>query len=83
MAVSGTIGFVGLIVPHLLRPFVGHRPSRLLLPSALGGAGLLLAADVAVRMIPTSQSLQLGVVTSLLGVPFLLALVIWSRHRLA
>ena len=83
VAVSGTIGFVGLIVPHLLRPFVGHRPSRLLLPCALGGAALLLAADVAVRIIPTNQTLQLGVVTSLLGVPFLLALVIWSRHRLA
>lgn len=83
VAVSGTIGFVGLIVPHLLRPFVGHRPSRLIGPSALGGAALLLAADIAVRLIPTAQSLRLGVVTSLLGVPFLLALILFGRRRLA
>ena len=83
VAVSGTIGFVGLIVPHLLRPFVRHRPSLLAVPSALGGAALLLAADIAVRLIPTAQSLRLGVVTSLLGVPFLLALILLGRRRLA
>jgi iron complex transport system permease protein len=83
VAVSGTIGFVGLIVPHLLRPFVRHRPSLLMGPSALGGAALLLAADIAVRLIPTAQSLRLGVVTSLLGVPFLLALILLGRRRLA
>lgn len=83
VAVSGTIGFVGLIVPHLLRPFVGHRPGRLMVPSALGGAVLLLAADIAVRVIPTAQTLRLGVVTALLGVPFLLALILLGRRRLA
>jgi iron complex transport system permease protein len=82
VAVSGTIGFVGLIVPHLLRPFVRHRPSLLVVPSAFGGAALLLAADIAVRLIPTAQSLRLGVVTSLLGVPFLLALILLGRRRL-
>ena len=80
---SGTIGFVGLIVPHLLRPFVHHRPRLLVWPSALGGAALLLAADIAVRVIPTAQSLRLGVVTALLGVPFLLALILLGRRRLA
>ena len=83
VAVSGTIGFVGLIVPHLIRPFVGHRPGRLMVPSALGGAVLLLAADIAVRLIPTAQTLRLGVVTALLGVPFLLALILIGRRRLA
>lgn len=83
VAVSGTIAFVGLIVPHLIRPFVGHRPGQLLVPSALGGAVLLLAADIAVRLIPTAQSLRLGVVTALLGVPFLLALILTGRRRLA
>ncbi|NBC32079.1 MAG: iron chelate uptake ABC transporter family permease subunit [Alphaproteobacteria bacterium] len=83
VAVSGTIGFVGLIVPHLLRPFVGHRAGRLMVPSALGGAVLLLAADIAVRVIPTAQTLRLGVVTALLGVPFLLALILLGRRRLA
>lgn len=79
VAVAGAIGFVGLIVPHLLRPLVGHRPSRLLPASALGGAALLLAADVAVRLIAPERDLKLGVVTALVGAPFFLRLV-W-RHR--
>ncbi len=70
VAVSGAIGFVGLIVPHLLRPFTDRAPSSLLLPSALGGGALLCAADIAVRLIPTSDiELRLGVLTALLGVP--------------
>lgn len=73
VAVSGAIGFVGLIVPHLLRPLTDRSPSALLLPSALGGAALLSAADIAVRLIPTADSeLRLGVLTSLLGVPVFL-----------
>lgn len=79
VAVAGAIGFVGLIVPHLLRPLVGHRPSRLLPASALGGAALLLAADVGVRLIAPERDLKLGVVTALVGAPFFLRLV-W-RHR--
>ncbi|WP_165321456.1 FecCD family ABC transporter permease [Rhizorhabdus phycosphaerae] len=70
VAVSGAIGFVGLIVPHLLRPFTDRAPSSLLLPSALGGGALLCAADIVVRLIPTSDvELRLGVLTALLGVP--------------
>lgn len=73
VAVSGAIGFVGLIVPHLLRPLTDRSPSALLLPSALGGAALLSAADIAVRLIPTVDSeLRLGVLTSILGVPVFL-----------
>lgn len=82
VAVSGVIGFVGLVVPHVVRPFVGHRPSALLLPSALGGACLLLAADILVRLLPTQVELKVGVVTALVGVPFFLALVIRTRRRL-
>lgn len=78
-AVSGVIGFVGLVVPHLLRPLVGFQPSRLLPASALGGAALLLSADVAVRLIGTQNELRLGVVTALIGVPFFFFLVIRSR----
>lgn len=81
VAVSGAIGFVGLVVPHLIRPFVGHRPSRLLLPSALGGAALLLVADSLVRLIGSGQELKLGVVTALLGAPFFMALVLMYRRR--
>lgn len=82
VAVTGAIGFVGLIVPHLLRPRVGHQPSRLLLPSAAGGAALILAADVAVRLRGPGPELKLGVVTALLGAPFFLALVLKTRRSL-
>ena len=75
-AVSGVIGFVGLVVPHLLRPLVGHQPSRLLIASALGGAVLLLSADVLVRLIATDAELKLGVVTALIGGPFFLFLIL-------
>ena len=72
----GTIAFIGLVVPHLIRPLVGHRPSRLLIASALGGALLLLLADIGVRLIPTYQELKLGVVTGLLGAPFFLVILL-------
>jgi iron complex transport system permease protein len=72
VAVSGAIGFVGLIVPHLVRPFTDRSPSAVLLPSLLGGAALLTLADIGVRLIPTSNELKLGVVTALLGVPVFL-----------
>lgn len=70
-AVAGGVGFVGLIVPNLLRAWVGEVPSRLVLPSAWGGAALLALADIAVRIIPTAQELRLGVLTALLGAPVL------------
>jgi iron complex transport system permease protein len=79
-AVTGTIGFIGLLAPHLVRPFVGHQPSRVLLPSALFGAILLLFADVATRIIPTAQEVKLGVLTSLVGTPFFFWLVARLRR---
>lgn len=79
VAVTGAIAFVGLIVPHLCRPFVGHEPSRLLWPSALGGALLVSLADLAVRLVPTGPELMLGVFTSLIGVPFFLWLIFKLR----
>jgi len=83
VAVAGAIGFVGLVVPHLLRPLVGGRPSRLLLASALGGASMLLAADIAVRLLSTGRELKLGVLTALVGAPFFLWLILRERRRLA
>lgn len=80
VAVSGAIGFVGLVVPHMLRRFVGYRPGRLLMPSAIGGAVLVLGADIAIRLIGTPRELMLGVVTALVGSPFFLALVLRSRR---
>jgi iron complex transport system permease protein len=81
-SVTGSIGFVGLAVPHILRPWTAHDPGRLLLPSALGGAALVLAADLAARAIPSSTELQLGVVTALLGAPLFFALVFRLRKSL-
>ncbi len=82
-AVSGTIGFVGLIVPHILRPLVGHSPSRLLPASALGGAALVQAADIALRLISPGGGIRLGVVTALIGTPFFVWLVVSTRRELA
>ena len=75
VAVSGAIGFVGLGVPHLVRPLVGQRPGASLIPSGLAGAALVLAADIGVRLVPTRPELKLGVVTALVGAPFLIALL--------
>ncbi|MEA2904634.1 MAG: iron complex transport system permease protein [Alphaproteobacteria bacterium] len=75
VAVTGAIGFVGLVVPHLLRRFVAYRPGRLLFVSGLGGAALVLAADIAVRLLPFRPELKLGVVTAIIGAPFLFSLI--------
>jgi iron complex transport system permease protein len=82
VAVTGTIGFIGLVAPHLMRPLIGHDPARLLVPSALTGAALLLAADIAVRIIPSSSDIKVGVLTSIIGVPFFLYLVMRERRAL-
>jgi iron complex transport system permease protein len=82
VSVSGAIGFVGLVVPHLLRPLVGYQPGRLLVPSAIGGAILTLAADLMVRLISTGIELKLGVVTALVGAPFFLSLVLSTRRSM-
>ena len=80
VAVSGAIGFVGLIVPHLVRPLTDRSPSAILLPSLLGGAALLTLADIGVRLIPTSSELKLGVLTALLGVPVFLVHLMRERR---
>ena len=82
VATVGSIGFIGLVVPHLLRPLVGHEPARLLPASALGGAVMLLLADIGVRLIDTQTPLQVGVLTALVGAPFFLYLIIKSRRSM-
>ena len=82
VAVTGTIGFIGLVAPHLMRPLIGHDPARLLVPSALTGAVLLLAADIAVRIIPSTTDIKVGVLTSIIGVPFFLYLIKRERRAL-
>ncbi len=83
VAVSGSIGFIGLVAPHLMRPLIGHDPTRLLVPSALTGAALLLSADIAVRLIPSSSDIKVGVLTSIIGVPFFLYLIVRERRALS
>lgn len=83
VAVSGNIGFVGLVVPHLLRPLAGAEPGRLLWYALPGGAFLLLLADLLVQLLPGAQELQLGVVTAALGGPFFLYLLVKRRHLFA
>jgi len=80
VAVAGSIGFVGLVVPHLLRAWVGHDPGRLLIASGLGGAALLLAADLAIRVMAQGPELKLGVATALVGAPFFLWQVLRMRE---
>ena len=79
VAVAGVIGFVGLVAPHIIRPFFGYMPSRALLPSAVFGSILLVAADLLIRLLPTMTELKLGVVTALLGVPFFIFLLLRGR----
>lgn len=83
VAAAGIIGFVGLIVPHLVRPLAGHRPSALLLPSALAGALLVVLADSFVRILPSASELRLGIAMSLLGAPFFMALLFKMHRELA
>jgi iron complex transport system permease protein len=83
VAVAGAIGFVGLVVPHLVRPFVGYDPARTLVPAGLAGAALLLAADCAVRLVPAPSEVRIGVLTALLGVPFFLWVIARRKAELA
>ncbi|HEY0961511.1 MAG TPA: iron ABC transporter permease [Pseudomonadales bacterium] len=83
VAVSGNVGFIGLVVPHLLRPLAGAEPGRLLWLSLPGGAALLLVADILVQALPGAQELQLGVVTAALGGPFFLYLLMKRRQLFA
>ncbi|MEP0960820.1 MAG: iron ABC transporter permease [Roseobacter sp.] len=81
-AVAGTIGFVGLIVPHILRPFVNAKPSALLWSSALGGAAMVLTADIAVRILLPDRDLKLGVLMALIGAPLFLHLIYKTRGEM-
>ncbi|GAA0468556.1 iron ABC transporter permease [Parasphingorhabdus litoris] len=83
VAAAGIIGFVGLIVPHLVRPFADHQPSAVMLPSALAGALLMVVADSIVRILPSVSELRLGIAMALLGAPFFMALLFKMHRELA
>ncbi|MDY7099311.1 MAG: iron ABC transporter permease [Pseudomonadota bacterium] len=80
VAVAGIIGFVGLVVPHLVRPLTDRLPSSLIVPSALAGACLVLIADGIVRILPLMTELRLGIALSLIGAPFFLNLLLRLRR---
>jgi len=80
VSVTGAVGFVGLVAPHLMRPLVGHRPGRLLLVSGFAGAMIVLCADMAVRLLPVQPELKLGVMTALVGAPFLISMLQGRRR---
>jgi iron complex transport system permease protein len=83
VAVAGSIGFVGLVAPHLVRRLMRSDPASVLFPATLVGAALLTAADIAVRVLPaTGIELKVGVVTALIGVPFFLAMIFAERRVL-
>jgi iron complex transport system permease protein len=81
VAVAGVIGFVGLMVPHLVRPLTDRRPSSLIVPSALAGALLVLVADCVCRILPLVTELRLGIALSLIGAPFFLHLLLKMRRE--
>lgn len=83
VAVAGIIGFVGLVVPHLVRPLVGYQPSALLVPSALAGALLIVLADCFVRILPSASELRLGIAMAVLGAPFFMLLLFKMRREVA
>ena len=81
VSVSGSIGFIGLVIPHILRPLVRYEPGKLLLISGIGGGILLVLADIAVQLLSVSQELKLGVVTAMVGGPFFLWLIFKMRNE--
>lgn len=83
VSVAGAIGFIGLVAPYLARGLTRGLPGRALLPAALIGAVLLLAADILVRIVPAGRALPIGIVTALAGAPFFLNLVIRGRAETA
>ena len=83
VSVGGNVGFVGLVVPHMLRPFAGTKHQRLIPAAALGGGGFLVACDVVARLIPSRSEMPLGVVTGLIGAPLFLLLLIRLRQERA
>ncbi|MEP1581734.1 MAG: iron chelate uptake ABC transporter family permease subunit, partial [Marinobacter sp.] len=79
VTMAGSIGFVGLVVPHMLRLVLGN-DQRLILPAcALGGGTLLVLADTLARVVIAPEQLPVGVITALLGVPTFLYLLYRSR----
>lgn len=81
VALAGAIGFVGIVAPHLVRPFVNHDPARSLLPSALLSGIILILADIGVRLIPSPNEMKLGVLAALIGAPAFIYIAMQRRGQ--
>jgi iron complex transport system permease protein len=81
VSIAGAVGFVGIVAPHIVRPFVGHDPGRALIPSALFGAFLLVMADLITRLIPSAQEIKLGVIVALVGAPVFIVIALRQRDQ--
>ena len=79
VSLAGAIGFVGIVAPHLIRPFTGYDPARALVPSALLAGLFLVLADIGVRLLPTTTELKLGVVAALIGAPAFIWIALQRR----
>lgn len=80
VALAGAIGFVGIVAPHLARPFVGHDPGRAILPAAMIGGATLALADLSVRLLPFDQELKLGVAAALIGAPAFILVAVRTQR---
>ena len=83
VSVCGAIGFVGLIAPVVARRLTRGHPGRALVPAGLIGGGLVLGADLLVRAIPLDRAIPVGVVTTLIGTPIFIAVLMSMRSRMA
>lgn len=81
VAVSGIIGFVGLVIPHIIRMIIGPEHRNLLIASALCGATLLVLADLVSRTIAEPVEIPIGIITAMVGGPFFLYLLIREKKR--
>ncbi len=82
VSVCGAVGFVGLVVPHIVRAFVGYEPRRILLPSALCGAAVMVLADILTRLPIGHGQLRLGVVMAVIGAPVFLYIIFKTRESM-
>lgn len=82
VAFAGTIAFVGLVVPHILRRFVGNDYRKILPLSALGGAIFLVASDIIARMLLAPQEIPVGIITILFGAPFFLFILRRTKRKM-
>ena len=81
VSLTGAIGFVGPIIPHMIRMIIGPTHRNLLLASALGGASFLILADLISRLAIRPAEIQIGIITAFFGAPFFLYLILKNKKK--